>query len=76
MVHFPTRFVHSSSELKMATEAAPLYEYSIVPFVRSMKNLVHVMDKAEQHAKDKGENVEDYTKLKIYPDMKEYVLQC
>lgn len=47
-----------------------MYDYSIVPFIGSMKNLLHCMDKAEQYAKEKGENVEDYVNLQIHPDMK------
>lgn len=54
------------------TEAsAPLYDYSIVPFIRTLKNLVYIFDKAEKHAEEKGENVEDYIKLQMISDMKE-----
>lgn len=52
------------------TISPPLYEYSIVPFNRSMKNLLQIMTKAEKHAAEKGENVDDYLKLQIYSDMK------
>lgn len=51
--------------------SAPLYDYSVVPFLRTLKNLIHIFDKAEQHAKEKGENVDDYVKLQIISDMKE-----
>lgn len=40
-----------------------------------MKNLLHCMDKAEAHAKEKGENIEDYIQLQIYPDMKNFGYQ-
>lgn len=52
--------------------SAPLYDYSVVPFTRSIKNLVAIFDKAEQYAKENGDNVDDYIKLQIHPDMKEY----
>lgn len=55
----------------MSSENVPLYEYSIAIFLNTMKNLAYVLNKAEQHAKDNGEDVEKYTKLKIYPDMRE-----
>lgn len=50
--------------------SSPLYEYSMVPFIRSMKNLQACMAKAEDYAKEKGENVDDYVELQIHPDMK------
>jgi len=53
----------------MASQTS-MYDYSIVPFTRTMKNLLCCMDKAEQYAKEKGENVEDYVDLQIHPDMK------
>lgn len=52
--------------------SAPLYDYSVVPFTRTIKNLVAIFDKAEQYAKENGDNVDDYIKLQIHPDMKEY----
>lgn len=53
--------------------SAPLYDFSIVPFTRSIKSLLAIFDKAEQYAKENGENVEDYINLQIHPDMKKYV---
>lgn len=54
----------------MASPNSPLYDYSIVPFTRSIKNLLHCMGKAETYAKEKGENVDDYLQLQLYSDMK------
>lgn len=54
----------------MTSQPSPMYDYSIVPFISGMKNLLHCMGKAEQYAKEKGENVEDYADLQIHPDMK------
>lgn len=53
--------------------SAPLYDFSVVPFTRSIKSLLTIFDKAEQHAKEKGDNIDDYVELQIYPDMKKYV---
>jgi len=47
-----------------------MYAYSIIPFINGMKNTLHCMDKAEQYAKEKDEDVEDYLNLQIHPDMK------
>lgn len=54
----------------MASQSSPMYAYAIIPFIRGMKNLLHCMSKAEEYAKEKGENVEDYMNLQIHPDMK------
>lgn len=61
--------------------SAPLYDFSVVPFTRSIKNLLAILDKAEKHAREAGDNIEDYIQLQIHPDMKKYVprapyLQC
>lgn len=52
------------------TESQLLYDSSIALFLRTTKNILHIMDRAEEHAKDKGENIEEYAKLQLYPDMK------
>jgi len=54
----------------MASQPSPMYAYSIIPFINGMKNTLHCMDKAEQYAKEKDEDVEDYLNLQIHPDMK------
>lgn len=54
----------------MAT-SAPLYDFTIVPFKKTMQNLLHIMDKAEKYATENGQDVESYTKLRIYADMGE-----
>lgn len=56
---------------RMASQNVPLYEFSATIFVKSLRNLAHILDTAEQYAKDKGEDVEKYTKLKVHPDMRE-----
>jgi len=43
----------------------------MVPFIRMMQNLRDIMGKAEEHAKEKQEDVENYAKLRIYHDMGE-----
>lgn len=53
----------------MAT-ITPLYDFSIVPFSNSLKNLLHCLNKAEEHAKSKGEDVNEYKDLRLYEDMK------
>lgn len=53
--------------------SAPLYDFSVVPFTLTIKNLLDILGKAEEHAKEKGDNIEDYLDLQIHPDMKKYV---
>lgn len=53
--------------------SAPLYDFSVVPFARSVRSLLAIFEKAEQYAKEKGDNIDDYIELQIHPDMKKYV---
>lgn len=50
--------------------SAPLYDFSVVPFTKSIKGLIAIFDKAEQYAESKGEDVNSYIQLQIHPDMK------
>lgn len=47
-----------------------LYDYSIPVFVHMLQNVLAFMTKAEEYAKEKGDNIDDYTELRIHPDMK------
>lgn len=49
--------------------SAPLYDYSVVPMTSICKNILACMAKAEAYATEKGENVDDYLKLRIIADM-------
>lgn len=47
-----------------------MYDYSIPTFIRMLQNMLAIMSKAESYAKENGDNVDDYTELRIHSDMK------
>ncbi len=47
-----------------------LYEVSIPTFTKGLEALTHILDKAEEYAKEKGVGVDSYVAAALCPDMK------
>lgn len=55
--------------------AVSLYDASIPGYVLMLKNLAHLLDKAEAHAKANGVDPESYLEARLAPDMGAFTAQ-
>jgi len=55
--------------------ALELYDVSIPVYLQGMRNLQAIMDKAETHAKEAGDNLSDYLGAKLADDMLPFTRQ-
>lgn len=46
-----------------------LYDLSVPVYIRSLENLLHVLKKGEEHAKENGYDVDKLAQSRLAPDM-------